>query len=252
MKIVLLLTACIEPTQFKNKVQRNIASVRLKDYKEALKRWLHHKDDKISTVIFAENSGYDLTEIEHIFLTENIFHRNYKIFQSIASEVPSGLHYGYSELELFDKVINEVAIISKEDFLIKATGRIYFPKISKLISKTIPQYNFVADSRIYSFLNWNKNYVLSDLFITKVDWYKNNLLDKRNIMIELNASHFELLLYKLLYKNNELKNILLRFPFNVNPVGLGAHWNVNYQSIQKKISYNFRAIFRILFPKIWI
>ncbi|MEI7977941.1 MAG: hypothetical protein WCI53_03785 [Bacteroidota bacterium] len=251
MKIVLLLTACIEPTQFKNKVQRNIASVRLSDYKEALKLWLHHKDDKITTVIFAENSGYDLTEIEQIFLTENIFNRNYKIFQSTASEVPNGLHYGYSELELIDKVINEVSLINNEDFIIKATGRIYFPQISKLIFKTIPQYNFVADSRIYSFLKWNKNYVLSDLFITKVDWYINNLLYKKNVMIELNVSHFETLLFKEVYDKHK-KNILLRFPFNVNPVGLGAHWNVNYQSIQKKISYNFRAIFRYLFPKIWI
>ena len=83
INFVLLLTACIEPTQFKNKVQRNDTKVRLTDYKEALKRWLHYEDDTITTVIFAENSGYDLTEIESVFLTENKYQRNYQIFQKI-------------------------------------------------------------------------------------------------------------------------------------------------------------------------
>lgn len=249
--ITLLLTACIEPIQFKNKVQRNNSETRLSDYKNALKLWLHHNDKNITHIIFAENSGYNLSEIEQVFKTENIYNRKFTFFQVIASQVPNGLHYGYSELELIDQVIQN-NIIESEKFFIKCTGRIYFPNVSKLINKTIPTFNFVADSRIYRLLKWKKSYVLSDLFISNVNWYKKNLMNKKDKMQVLQASHFEILLFKLLYKNKRQKNVLLRFPMNVNPIGTGAHWNVSYQSFDKKISYIFRGICRKLFPNFWI
>jgi len=252
IKFVLLLTACIEPTQFKNMVQRNDSFVRLGDYKEALKMWLHHKDEKMTTVIFAENSGYNLTEIEQVFLTENIFNRKYHIFQTLASEVPNGLHYGYSELELIDNVINQISLLKDNDYIIKSTGRVYFPKISLLTQKILNTQVFIADSRHFNFFIWHKNYVLSNLFIFNIKWYKNNLLAKKEIMINLKISHFETLLFYLLNKKQATNSILLRFPFNINPVGVGAHWDVNYQSSNKKLSYIIRAIFRKIFPQVWI
>jgi len=253
INFVLLLTACIEPTQFKNKVQRNDTKVRLTDYKEALKRWLHYEDDTITTVIFAENSGYDLTEIESVFLTENKYQRNYQIFQKIASQVPQGLHYGYSELELIDHAICEISLLKDNDFIIKSTGRIYFPKIYLLTKKILKSHLFVADSRKFNFWIWNKNYVLSNLLIFNVKWYKENLFAEKENMINLKISHFETLLHYLL-KDKQLvnNNIILRFPYNVNPVGIGAHWDVNYQSLKKRIEYLIRGIFRKILPQIWI
>jgi len=253
VNIILLLTACIEPTQFKNNVQRNDSRIRLVDYKEALKMWLHLKDEKITTIIFAENSGYDLTEIEEIFLTENKYHRTYQIFQNLASEVPQGLHYGYSELELIDNAINQISLLKDNDFIIKSTGRIYFPKIYLLTQNIERSHDFIADSRRFNFFKWHKNYVLSNLFIFNVKWYKQNLFDKKGNMIKLKISHFETLLYYLLKeKQLENNNIILRFPFNINPVGIGAHWDVNYQSSKKRIEYFIRGIFRKIFPQIWI
>lgn len=252
INFVLLLTACIEPTQFKNKVQRNDSLVRLGDYKQALKMWLHHKDEKITTVIFAENSGFDLTEIEEIFLTENKYRRNYQIYQNLATEVPQGLHYGYSELELIDHVISQISLLKDNDFIIKSTGRIYFPKIYLLTQNLMNSHVFIADSRRFNFLKWHKNYVLSNLLVFNIKWYKNNLLAKKEIMINLKISHFETLLFYLLNKKQSSNAIILRFPFNINPVGVGAHWDVNYQSFNKKLSYIIRAIFRKILPQVWI
>jgi len=251
-KIGLLLTACIEPTQFKDKVHRNDTLIRLEDYKTALKLWLHHKDASITSIIFAENSGYDLTEIETVFLKENIYNRQYQIIQVIASKVPKGLHYGYSELELIDNVLDKITLLNDNDFIIKTTGRVYFPKISSLLVKTVLRYNFIADSRDFCFGKWKKNYVLSNLFIFNIHWYKENLFDKKRLMLELGVTHFETLLYKLLLVNKVDKKVLLRFPINVNPVGHGAHWNVNYQSFSKRLSYLLRAVFRKILPNIWI
>lgn len=253
VNIILLLTACIEPTQFIDKVQRNDSRVRLADYKEALKMWLHLKDEKITTVIFAENSGYDLTEIEEIFLTENKYRRNYQIYQNLATEVPQGLHYGYSELELIDHVISQISLLKDNDFIIKSTGRIYFPKIYLLTQNLMNSHVFIADSRRFNFLKWHKNYVLSNLFIFNVKWYKENLFDKKESMVKLKISHFETLLYYLLKEKQFVnKSIILRFPSNINPVGIGAHWDINYQSLRKRIEYLIRGIFRKIFHQIWI
>lgn len=251
-KIGLLLTACIEPTQFKNKVHRNDTLIRLEDYKTALKLWLHHKDDSITSIIFTENSGYDLTEIETVFLNENIYNRKYQIIQAIASKVPEGLHYGYSELELIDNILDKITLLNDNDFIIKTTGRVYFPKIYSLLVKTVPRYNFIADSRNFNFGKWKHNYVLSNLFIFNILWYKENLFDKKRLMLELGVTHFETLLYKLLLVNKAGKDVLLRFPINVNPVGHGAHWNINYQSLDKRLGYLLRAIFRKMLPNFWI
>lgn len=248
----LLLTACIEPSQFKNKVHRNDTLIRLEDYKTALKLWLNHKDEKITSIIFAENSGYDLSEIERVFLNENIHNRQYQIIQVKSSLVPEGLHYGYSELELIDNILDKITLLNDNDFLIKTTGRVYFSKISSLLIKTVPRYGFIADSRKFNFGKWKKNYVLSNLFIFNLLWYKKNLFDKKKLMIELEATHFETLLYKLLLKDKIDKNVLLRFPINVNPIGFGAHWNINYQSFNKRLSYLLRGIFRMILPNIWI
>jgi hypothetical protein len=251
INFVLLLTACIEPTQFKNKVQRNDTLTRLADYKKALKMWLHHEDENITTIIFAENSGYNLTEIEEVFLSENIYNRNYQIYQNIASEVPKELHYGYSELELIDHVVSEISLLKDNDFIIKSTGRIYFPEIYLLTKKVVESHVFIADSRRFNFFKWSKNYVLSNLLIFNVKWYKDNLLTKKEIMIDLKISHFETFLFYLLNKQKS-SSIILRFPININPVGIGAHWDVNYQSSKKKFEYLIRGIFRKIFPQIWI
>ncbi len=251
-KIGLLLTACIEPTQFKDKVHRNDTLIRLEDYKTALKLWLHHNDDSITSIIFAENSGYDLTEIETVFIKENIYNRKYQIIQAIASKVPEGLHYGYSELELIDNILDKITLLNDNDFIIKTTGRVYFPKISSLLVKTVLRYKFIADSRNFNFGKWKHNYVLSNLFIFNILWYKENLFDKKSLMLELDVTHFETLLYKLLLVNKVGKDVLLRFPINVSPVGHGAHWNVNYQSLDKRLGYLLRAIFRKILPNFWM
>jgi len=250
---ILLLTACIEPKQFKQNVKRNNAEIRLSDYKKALTLWLQHDDENITKIIFAENSGFDLSEIKQVFEKENKFNKAYEIIQFLAEKVPHKLHYGFSELELIDKVIENYTLLKDNDYIIKSTGRVYFPKISSLTKITVPKFEFIADSRNFSFLKWKQHYVLSNLFIVKVEWYKKKILNKRNLMSTVKLTHFETFLYYLLF--NEIaksNNILLRFPFNVNPVGVGAHWNVNYQSLSKKIASFLRGIMRFLFSSIWI
>lgn len=248
--MILLLTASIAPKQFKNSVERNDVTTRLEDYKQALTLWLHHKDERITEVIFAENSGYDLTEIKQIFKLENTYNRKFTLIQKEESLAPEGVHYGYSELELIDLVFERYNFLSAQDYFIKVTGRLYFPEISKLISIGVPKYLFVADSRIYNFLGKQNKYILSTVFISRIDFYKNNILNKKEKMQDLPNSLFETLLVELLY--GKFKNILLRFPFNLNPIGVGAHSNKNYGSLKNTFINSIRATARKVLPNFWI
>lgn len=248
--MILLLTASIAPKQFKNSIERNDVRTRLEDYKKALKYWLHHEDYSITEVIFAENSGYDLTEIKQTFEVENKYNRKYILIQKQETPAPNGAHYGYSELELIDFVFEKYQFLSPDDYFIKATGRLYFPEISKLISITIPNYLFVADSRIYNFLGKQNKHILTTMFICRVDFYKKNIFNKKEKMLDLPNSLFETLLVELLYKKGQ--NILLRFPFNLNPIGIGAHSNKNYGSFKNSFMNTIRATFRKIAPDFWI
>lgn len=248
--MILLLTASIAPKQFKNSVRRNDVKTRLEDYKKALKFWLHHKDERITEILFAENSGYDLTEIKQVFELENRYNRKFNIIQKVETLAPEGFHYGYSELELIDFVFENNPFLSDEDYIIKVTGRLYFPKISKLISVCLPHYLFVADSRIYNFLGKQNKYILTTVFISRVDFYKNYIFNKKEKMKEMKVSLFEKFLVELLYKKNQ--NILLRFPFNIDPIGIGAHSNKNYGSLKNAFLNSVRGLLRKILPHFWI
>ncbi|GIZ10043.1 MULTISPECIES: hypothetical protein [Flavobacterium] len=248
--MILLLTASIAPKQFKNSIERNDVKTRLEDYKKALKFWLHHKDANITEIIFAENSGYDLTEIKQIFELENSYNRKYHLIQKEETPAPEGFHYGYSELELLDYVFEKYPFASTEDYFIKVTGRLYFPELSKLILVTIPHYLFVADSRIYNFFGLQNKHILTTVFICRVDFYQKYIFNQKGKMKDLTHSLFETLLVELLYE--KVQHALLRFPFNLNPIGIGAHSNKNYGSLKNTLMNTIRATFRKIAPNFWI
>ena len=98
----LLLTACVDPNRInkvKNLVARIDPKVRLDDYKRALLFWNEYECKAITSIIFVENSGSDLTEICQLVKG---FKRKVEVLQFEGSEIPKGLHYGYSEIEMID------------------------------------------------------------------------------------------------------------------------------------------------------
>jgi hypothetical protein len=250
----LLLTACIQPTIEKvtgNSRFRMDALVRLKDYENALCYWLQYEDTGIVNLVFIENSGYDLSTLREVVRKENKFNRRVEFIQVVPEPIPEGLHYGYSELEMIDAAMENSSIINDTTFFIKVTGRLYFPELSKLLSTVTDTTKFIADSRDYQLGNRKKQYVITTLLVINRSFYKQKLMYARRAMQPSVSGHFETLYYQIL-KPLEMKDqqVVLRFPFNVNPVGYGAHWNVNYNSFSKRIESVIRGIARYCIP--WI
>ena len=101
VKYVLLMTACIRPSEInirKHAIWRNDPKIRLNDYKKALDYWLIYPDQRISGIVFVENSGYNLDDLRELVAHGNVYQRKVEFLQYEANEIPPVLHYGYSEV----------------------------------------------------------------------------------------------------------------------------------------------------------
>ena len=237
MKFSLLITSCIKPNFVNiNPSFRSDPNLRLNDYVVAFRYWLTYKEDKITHIIFVENSGYDLTELKEIAKNENLFNRIIEFIQFVATPVPEGIHYGYSELEILDKAFDLSKTIFETDFFIKVTGRLYFPRLSELLKRISICNEITIDFKDYKFFHIKKQYALTTLIIIKNDFYLKKLYGIKSSMNNKYLAHFETCYYKFLQPLSLTnKNIVTRFPINVNPIGIGAHWSVDYNSSKKNV-----------------
>jgi hypothetical protein len=257
-KCTLLMTACIEPSKDnlkRNSIHRSDALIRISDYETAFKYWLENPGSNISAIVFVENSGYSLESLKTIAQIHNKHNLKIEFLQKLAGELPAGLHYGYSELEMVDYAFENSALIKESEYVVKVTGRLYFPKLSRLL-KWIPQNADIAiDTKDFKIGSKEKHYVVTTVFVTKKAFYLKQLLNAKQLMApEKRKTHIETIYYsvlKPLYEANN-KDIILRFPFNLDPVGVGAHWNKNYQSTKHTLESIARNLSRKLLPKLWI
>lgn len=252
----LLLTACIMPADATiqgTNLQRNNPAVRLEDYKKSLIYWLNYKDERIKSIIFVENSGYNLADLRELTAKNNKANREIEFLQFEASAVPPGLHYGYQELEMIDNALAHSKLLHQANYIIKATGRLYFPALSKLLDTIKANQVFISDSRDFDFLNQSHHYVLTTLFIAQKQFYLKYLYKAKDTMVK-STSLMELLFYHILkpLHNTAPEKVVLRFPFNVNPVGVSATLNKSYVSKKQKIVFMFRGVCRVLFPSFWV
>src|SRR5579863_580894 len=57
-RYLLVMTACVDPRQGEYRLNRADPTVRLEDYKTALRFWLQFPDTRIRNILFIENSKY--------------------------------------------------------------------------------------------------------------------------------------------------------------------------------------------------
>jgi len=144
--IVMLLTATVDAknTPF---VTRNDPKVRLEDYKEALKLWL--SNPHTPSIVFAENSGYDLTEIRNIYNTRNRHNITVEFISFDDNGYDRTLGKGYGELRIIARALRDCRIIRPNTKLIKVTGRLYIPNIHSLVQgiRKSPDVDIFCDFR---------------------------------------------------------------------------------------------------------
>jgi hypothetical protein len=254
---VILMTACIEPKpRMREVLKRSNTGLRLRDYKEGLDFWLSLADPLIGGIVFADNSNFPLDEMrEHA----SRHPRPSCPVEFLSFDFPApapGLSYGYSEFLLVNSALEQSSLLRKKRYFIKATGRYKFPDISRLIRRLPPDFLVGVDSKGFRPFGFRSNPITcTALAIFERKYYEANLASVPGTMVPAppwNRRQFiEPALFDALSPRRSDPRIIMRWPCNCEPVGIGANGD-SYSGIRKSAQYALRAAARRLLPGLWI
>jgi hypothetical protein len=249
---VVVMTACIDPSNGSRKVHRNDPSIRLQDYINGLNFWLNISDERLNKIVFIENSGYSLKLLQELVDTSNPLNKQVEFVSLCCNDYPPGVHYGYAELSMIDEAFAVSKLLNECSYFIKATGRLTFPTISRLLNHLTKDCMFAVDCRSNSlFISSAQIFVTTQLMIFSTEFYKKYLINAKSELSK-DLSHIETLIYRKVLSFNGQDGAMLRWPVNVDPVGFAAHWDKRYDSPKQRIINTVRAFCRIVLPNWWV
>lgn len=252
MKFSILMTATIMPKLHASRIQRNRPEDRLADYRAALRFWSSLNDSRLLSIVFCENSGYPINKIKEEFSDTSI---PIEFISFCEEQIPSDVHYGFSELGIIDHALDNSNHLKISDFFIKATGRLTFPKMLVLLNSLNVDFDAVVDHRRkYRREGGAKFKARTQLMLFKSSFYKKWLYGEKSEMLKLNFSHIEDFIgYKLNCEEISQKSkIIYRFPIECPPSGFAAFSGSSYDSFSIRAKNKARSICRYAFPFIWL
>ncbi|HRN16066.1 MAG TPA: hypothetical protein PLF38_03315, partial [Xylanibacter oryzae] len=167
MKIIILLSACIDPkgmshTYLIDKRERE------KQYIDTLNFYLEHT--KLD-IVFTENSGNDISGNFEKFIEEN----RLEILTYKTDSANRFRGKGYEETEIIEYALNYSKKIDEECILIKITGRIIIENINNII--TSYKWSFLKNT-IQCNMNSNFSFADSKIIIAPSRFYRKLLINK--------------------------------------------------------------------------
>ena len=235
-------------------VKRSDPSVRMRDYVRSISEWLQLPPRHIDGIVLVENSGADLSELREIFAERNVHEYPVEIVQYNGNHIPDGLHYGYAEVAMIDRALQESELLKRSPYFAKSTGRLFFPAFNDLLDRVPGHYDAVIDAR------WNIRKVHSpipfattQLMLFRRDFYLSTLANRLDWFqpFVYPRQHVEHFVYEVL---TQAKNpdVHFRFPINADPMGTGAHQNRAYQSTSRRLESTIRGVSRRVAPWAWL
>lgn len=253
--IALLLTACIAPgSSARRQIVRSEPTLRQNDYAQALGSWLRLKCDAIETIVFADNSGVSLDFLQATIQEHNIHGRKVELVSFADNVLPEGVHYGYGELGIIDHALDNSSLRDHKKF-VKATGRLFFPDLPRLINRLPDDVLAAVDARSQPFFIFRERrpFISTQLMIFDRDFYRGVLKGRRAEMRPFpGVSYIETLLFNILVDLRGTEGVYLRFPVNAEPMGIDAFWGKNYRGVGPRARSLVRAMGRRIVPGLWI
>lgn len=250
-----VLTATVTPSTGAS-VLRKDPDLRRRDYLAGLRFWLSHPDPRLTRIVFLENSREDLSWLESIALRENLCGKKFEFIPTEPSIIPSGLSYGWGELRMLDEGLERSRLVKESSHIIKATGRLTFPDISRLLDRTPIDCDAMVECRLTTAayrkglmfipaqLTRKTAYATTQLAILSRDFYERYM---RGVYQSMSAndgkSHFENMLYAQLRRAEGTQKVSFRFPVNCEPHGFGGY-DVDYNSARRRVTRTCRAALR--------
>lgn len=257
-RYAVVLTACIDPGRAAGPcpVRRSDPEARLADYARGLRFWLRLRNDRIRAVIFLENSGFPLDRLADVVSRENVRGRTCELISLNCNEHVDGVSYGYSEFKLLDLGLERSAGVHGVDYLIKATGRYLFPDVRRLMSRLPHPYLVAADSRDNGWLrHYHQRIVSAHLMFFGVDFFDTTVRTlyrgMRPYAEQPRKSFIEDVLYDTLIPMRDHPGVILRWPCNCEPQGVGGN-GTNLSAPRRRALAAARAIGRVVCPTWWV
>lgn len=247
--VVLLLTATISPPKNCPDLKRNDPQVRLNDYLEALRFYLKIPSKYIGKIVFVENSDSDLSPLRNLVAHEKTDKTVEFLEYEGGNDFPPEYGKGYGEMLILNYAMDNSKIISDDDIVWKATGRLALLNIEKLI-RTSP-----TDLEIYCDLhNSFKALSLEHFFDPRFYAFKKKTYEKyfRLSKEELRGAHIEHKFFDPLKAALGTPGVYLRFRHQPQIGGYVGSVDNSYSSWKKQIQRSAQQLLRVIFPKVWL
>ena len=155
------------------------------------------------------------------------------------------------------KAWNEASLSRQSSQIIKATGRLLFPDIVRLLNGTPPDCDAMVECRITT-ASFRKGLTLIPALITRKGAYASTQLvivsrafyEERirglykTMTPESGNESFEFRLYKQLRAAEKDRRICFRFPVNCEPTGISGSYDTHYDTPQRMLVRGARAVLR--------
>lgn len=253
-RYLLVMTACVDPSQGEYRLHRADPTIRLGDYQSALRFWLQYSDPRIRTILFIDNSNYPLDCLRAIAAQENPLNKAVEFISLNCNWYPPGGHYGYAELKMLDLGLRQSELKNSTTHMIKVSGRFKFPDVDKLLDRVPPDFDAVADARAWRSPSkrLERPYVTTQIILFAHDFYRTHLQDCYRELELGRESHMETIYYRKLVALSAKTKVILRFPCNVAPVGFPAHREKSYAHPSQVLANGLRSVARRVLPNWWI
>jgi len=180
-KICILLTATVDPKGVPF-MKRSDPMVRESDYINSIKKWI---DNTTYSIVFCENSGYDIHKIEKIM--RNCVNRETGSLKFDGQNFPRKFGKGYGELLTIKYAIQHSRLINNSDYVIKINGRYFIKNIEKITS-------VLSDNKdIYVMADLKRNLTWADsrVFAFKPSFVPNYLSRFHNLLNDSKGFYLE-------------------------------------------------------------
>lgn len=124
-KVVILLTACINPNGMAYTVLQD-RDVRLQQYREALDWYLTHVKNKI---VFVENTGYDISPLYEGYIKSG----QLEVLSFQGNDFDKSKGKGYGEALMIEYALKYSNFLMDNTFIVKITGRLVIENFKELI-----------------------------------------------------------------------------------------------------------------------
>lgn len=128
-------------------VKRDDPLERFNDYRWALNKWVSYGG--IDKLIFVENSGYDISELQRIVDESNMPKHAVEFLSYDGQDFPRELGKGFGETLNFEHVIRNSTILSPDDRLIRNNGRYYVENMGAFFEALQPPTEILSELRQY-------------------------------------------------------------------------------------------------------